>query len=55
MKKTREPVPGVVISLPGTESTGFSRVGDLVRRTVRALMDRDQRKDGQDEEPRECA
>ena len=45
MKETRKPLPGVVISLPGTESTGFSRAGDLVRRVMTALADRDRRKD----------
>ena len=49
-RETREPLPGVVISLPGTESTGFSRAGELVRQMIRALMARDQREDGQDED-----
>ena len=47
---SRELESGLVVSLPGTESTGFSRAGDLVRRVMTALADRDQREDGQDED-----
>jgi len=53
--ETRELESGLVISLPGTESTGFSRAGELALRVLGALADRDQRKDGNDEDPRECA
>jgi len=44
-RETREPLPGAMISISGTESTGFSRVGELALRMVRALMDRDRRKE----------
>ena len=48
-RETIEPLPGVVISLPGTESTGFFRVGDLVRQMIRALMERDRQQENDHE------